>query len=557
MAIKINQSANDKKMAEIKADEARHLERLAQKLEEMSNEMNAKSNQVQDKSRVSKLLDAKKTDQFNINLLAELAAKIQNSGINLSARLAEKGKAALVDNMKDLMPKGKMEKFEDLYDVARWNIKASKNQELVKQEKEAKETRQFNKETSEQITKYADTYAQLIVGGTVEFEKRKLEDLKEGLKKKGVSEDKILQVNRKVKGAVRKELMREIKEAFFKKIISPNKTLEWVMNSKNLNDVIVSAKNNKELGGMDFGGVNGGLQGTINRAAEETREDLKGIIPELLQVKMIERQVSKKETGRDVKDLIILAHKMGINLIDVLLNVKAQYHDLGLAPVNIPLNPNSSMGEFSEKKQDTGYEFTIQDEKELMINQLRALYMQRAINGDFLTKMRTSFKMRKLKNGLIKLGVVFGDLNSDLEKVREEGVALGRLRLLEMLDETNRERATLYKLAGPAHELVEKKTKGILRNLARLGLDMDKRDLDAMRDKANKEIFGVAASELRSINAVLENKSHPAYEKRQRLLGKLICRLNEESNLPMPNDLGIEEVALRDNDNLNNISEAA
>ena len=183
--------------------------------------------------------------------------------------------------------------------------------------------------------------------------------------------------------------------------------------------------------------------------------------------------------------------------------------------------------------------------------------MQRAVTGNFLTVLRTSFKMRKLKNGLIKLGVVPESLNSALEKVEEEGRAIARLKLLKMLKEALRERATLYKLAGPAFKLIEKRIKGILRNLKRLGLDMDGRDLAIFRDKANEEILEVATSELRAINAVLENGPQPAYEKRQRLLGKLLCRLNEESNLEIPNDLGIDEIILRDNSNLDIISEAA
>lgn len=557
MSINVGQTTNkDKIDAVMKQDEAQHFARMAQKLEELSSQLNTKSEMIQDKSRVGKLIESKKMDQFNIHLLAELAAKVQNSGINLSAKLSEAGKAALAENMKDIVPKGKVEKFVDLYDVARWNIHASENQKLVKQEREARDIRSSHKETVELMNKYADTYAQLIVGGTVEF-KKKLDELEDNLKKKEVSEEKLHAIRGKIRRVARKELMGEIKEAFLKKILSPQKTLQWVMNSRNLKDVLNFAQNNKQLGGVDFGGFNGGLQGTLDTAASDVRYELRGVLSELLENKLIERQVGKKETKDDVKDLLTLAHKLGINLVHVLLNIRAKYHDLGLAPVNIPLSSNSPGGGFREKKEDTGYEFSISDEKELFVNQLRALYMQRAISGDFLTELRTSFKMRKLKNGLIKLGVVLEDLNSELEKINEEGIAIARFKLLEMLEEALRERATLYKLAGPAFKLIEKRIKGILRNLKRLGLDMDGRDFTVMRDKANEEISEVAQSELRVINAVLENGSNPAYEKRQRLLGKLLCRINEESNVEIPGDLGIDEIILRDDSNLGIISEAA
>jgi len=153
--------------------------------------------------------------------------------------------------------------------------------------------------------------------------------------------------------------------------------------------------------------------------------------------------------------------------------------------------------------------------------------MQRAIRGDLRTRIETAFKIRKLKNGLIKLGVSF----ADFEKLEQEGAALGRVKLLDMLKEAFYERATLYELAGPAFTLIEKKIKGLLKNLERLGMELSKTELDSLRDQANYAMFEVARFELENTIILYEREPAPYYEKKIKLTIKLLKRLKEESGM--------------------------
>jgi len=143
------------------------------------------------------------------------------------------------------------------------------------------------------------------------------------------------------------------------------------------------------------------------------------------------------------------------------------------------------------------------------------------------TVLSTYFKVTKLKNGLIKLGVS-SDEFKDIEK---EGIAAARLRLVDMLSSALEERGTLYELAGPAFKLVEQKIKGILSNLKRLGWEIDETEFNSLRDSANIKVFDAAKDEFLSLEYRVKGAQNPNLEKRLSLILKLMKRLKVESHL--------------------------
>ena len=161
------------------------------------------------------------------------------------------------------------------------------------------------------------------------------------------------------------------------------------------------------------------------------------------------------------------------------------------------------------------------------ISRLRALYMHRALTGDWSTMLETYFKMRKLKNGLIKLGVS----SNEFAGIEKEGQAAARQRLVEMLTSTLEERATLYELAGPAFKLIEQKIKGIMNNLERLDGKLDELEFNSLRDTADLKVFDAARNEFLTLQDMLKGSADPAIGKRYKLVLKLMKRLKEESGL--------------------------
>jgi hypothetical protein len=168
----------------------------------------------------------------------------------------------------------------------------------------------------------------------------------------------------------------------------------------------------------------------------------------------------------------------------------------------------------------------VDEEKEVLMDKLRALYLRRAMYGDMRTVLETQFKMVKLKNGLIKLGV------ANYDQVEKEGKTLAAVKLLDMLREAFEERATYSKLAGPAWQMTERKIKTVLRSLEKLGFALSNFELNQMRDKANYKMSQEAEHELSLINVALATQGEISYlTGKKKMTQEILDRLAEETGL--------------------------
>jgi len=108
---------------------------------------------------------------------------------------------------------------------------------------------------------------------------------------------------------------------------------------------------------------------------------------------------------------------------------------------------------------------------------------------------------------MIKLGIYSEDVN---DRVKKESVLIAGTKIMEMLHETYLERATLYRLKGPAFKLVEMKLAGLQKNAQKLGMDVSAYDLQQMQDRANHMVFEVSTRELKLTMVSLAIKKTPA-----------------------------------------------
>jgi hypothetical protein len=286
------------------------------------------------------------------------------------------------------------------------------------------------------------------------------------------------------------------------------------------------------------------LQGVNDKAAAEATRELKDFLKEEAEAKLVQLHLGTAKNPQkdktELADALKLAIKLGLDMQQFALGWQKKRNDLGLTLFNPPPPPSllaaggQSSFNSASQEQKSGYEPSPEDQAEILFNRMRAIYMVRAMRGDILTAIETAFKMRKLKNGLIKLGYSIGDQEKLRDQLKQEGEALARMRFLEMLQEAYCERATLYELAGPAHTLIERKIKGILSNLERLGAKLGKIELEAIRDKTNPEMFDISLEELQTTTMALKARPNPGLEKKQLLLVKLLTRLKEESKLGAP-----------------------
>lgn len=487
-----------------------------------------------DKSTIEKMLSSKKEqDGASRELITNLATKLIGSGINLAESVSGKINNNAKDEY-DLMFKSEGEKNEDVSTLTRQQTAVGKasNKKGDQEGKDGQQNQQQagSENKGETIKEYRNLYSQFLLSGGNELKKR-IEKMEIKLQQEGLSGKDLLSLQNSISKSIRSEVASQMKELWLKRALSDEKSLDFKANTRAINDLFGEAFKNEKLGGWDFGGYLDNLQNVMNEKAREASQDIREFVKNEMEQKLTQSTLFKDVPDKEIANLLEIGQKVGFNPMNFLGQWQVQANDIGLIPVPQQANVQSGMsadaGSNHEKKQNTGYEFSQDDEKDLMINQLRALCMKRAVRGDIRTLVETSFKIRKLKNGLIKMGINFGDI----DQIEKEGLAIGRIKLIEMLKEAFYERSTLYDLSGPAFELIERKIKTVLKNLEKIGVSVSKRDLDSLRDEANKNMFDVVRSELEHDEALFGSNQNPRLEKKIKLMIKLLKRIKEESNI--------------------------
>ncbi len=467
------------------------------------------------------LAESNTADNVLKGLLSDLAKKVLSVGVNITESLNNKVERQSKDEY-DLMFDGNRESTDDSVKLSN-KYKVTKKQQLKNNNQNSPKSEAQKKAGS--LKEYSAAYSQYLVNGGKNKQKSiALKKLQNQMIKLGYSVKDIQSVNKNILASIRSEIAAQIKEKYLGRLLSQEKSIDWAANHKGLNDVLDFAFVNHKTGGWNFGGKT--LQGAFDEVAADARSEVKDFVQEEIQSKMVKMRLFKNVSDKELKNLLKLGSKVGFDSDQFLNDWNIKMIDLGLVPIDTKtgeMNPSSSD---QGRKDHREFEFDIDDQKEGLINQIRAIYMQRAIGG-LKAKVRTFLKMRKSKNGLIRLGVKLGDI--DFDRIEKEGVIVARQKLVEVLQEAFDERATMYDLRGTAYNLIKKKIKSTKSNLLRLGVRLNKSEINQMIEKANGRIFGVARLELAETEAMLKATHNPNYEKKQAMLVQLLKRIQEES----------------------------
>jgi hypothetical protein len=276
----------------------------------------------------------------------------------------------------------------------------------------------------------------------------------------------------------------------------------------------------------------GEVRDLLGRAKQMAADELKGFLAEELENKLIKATYTQSNDYSEIFKLLKAGDKVGFDYRDWIENVWPDKKlDHGLFLMDVPhsatgMNVNTNTDNPTSQGQKHGYEYEKDDEKEVLLNRLRALYMQGALKQGFFSNLETIFKVRKLKNGLFRLGIMTPELD---EQVKHEAEVLAKMKTMEMLREGLLERATLYDLSGPAYDLIERKIKGLLKNAERLGMPISAEEFNKMKDKANHEVYAISKKELDEVRAQLRQNSSQKLAKKEKLLIRLLIRLRDES----------------------------
>lgn len=523
---------------------ARELQKIQDLQKLQDNKADAKAYEaVQDDA---KRLESLRHDEkgYAAKLLKDPGIKVLN---NLATDLAKLGLVDFTQQMTGESAKNKinremertLEKLavrEDRSDIRNLTKEAvkrgDKKHEQQKEESQKKESTKKlvdSAEVKEAIQDYSGAYAQFAVTASPEA-KEKLEDAQERLRKKGFSERDVICLDRAVKRSFNTEFVSEIQDSFIQHMMSRKNTFDFVVTHRRLNEsykqaadagVVSEVSENKDAARED-----------IKRIMERGNEEIKDFVRDAVESKLMERHISGMDNRAEVKKLVELGHKAGFNFVHFLKTWEQKKFNLGLFIMEVNNDAAVQRGGLAIGEVSTGgvgekngQEMTPEEETELLINRLRAELMKQALTGDPLTAFSFVPKIRKLKNGLIKLG-----LETDVfSRIEKEAKALARVRTLENLRESFIEHSTYYDLSGPAYGLLKNKIKGVVSNLERLDMKLTREELDEVRDEANRQMHDHTIIELKSALAVLQNGENTAVEKKMPLMVKLIKRLREES----------------------------
>jgi hypothetical protein len=507
---------------------------------------------------LTQLLD-KTAQERSTNIVANMVASFSRSSLGKLFDDAPKTKDKHF-NVQDYIRESD-ESREDSVSITRRNNVRSLNKEMElrrgDREHAEKVQYQFDSETRELMEHYTRLYGQIISSRSAAAA-QELDKLEKKLKTdKGFNNTQLLELKLSVKQSLRGAVVGQIKDAFMKKMVSMDMVVELGTAERGLNDLLAEIQENTGLGGVDFGGFNTDLQGTVDRAAQETAGEVRLALKDMLDQKMTERLVSEsadpKEARKDLQALLELGKKVGFNATEYMKGWYKSKEDNGLfvfeRPQTDAVNIHANLQQQSQNQNqssggdaETAVEAPAEETEDYLVNRLRALYIRSALKGDWRTSMDTSLKIIKTKNKMIKLGIFSNDIN---DKVREESRLIAGMKIMEMLKEVFLERATLYRLAGPAYQLVDAKTIGLMRNAKKLGMELTEYEFTLLRDRANESVYEVSKRELKLTNVALAVKDSPMLRDKKKKLIQLMERLQKESNIQDDSALAENELTDR------------
>lgn len=166
------------------------------------------------------------------------------------------------------------------------------------------------------------------------------------------------------------------------------------------------------------------------------------------------------------------------------------------------------------------------NQQELFEDKLRHLFLQQLLQNNIKELITLRFEIRKMKNGLIKLGVFSDEKETQLQR---EASLLAQIQFKEKIEDGFREQATLETLSGPAYRLIKSNRSFYLKRMRQCDIHLTKKDLDVMRDNQNFEMGLYINDQVKQLKLKQEVKLSRFTEKKIQSFNCVLDRLKEET----------------------------
>jgi len=357
--------------------------------------------------------------------------------------------------------------------------------------------------------------------------KQDTDRLRQSLQSMGVSTKKILTMESQAQKMVATDLKRMMRQSLLK--------VGFTYDSKKLSaELLSNYQNYKELVATS---EKLGIFGAGTKDETAFRDEIKSEVKDFIRMELDRTVIETKLKSNDVKELVKAFDKLnnvaGFANFDpgsYMRFFNKKVNDLGLVPF---VNPNPPAGQMDTETSGGGkggQQSKNEDQNPAPVsleNQLKALHIKKYLVSGPIDVIRHALKIRQVEKSLKEQGKA-----EVVERIQKETPSTAKLKLSFMLRETFEERATLFELKGPKHNLVTKKLKSILKGFKQLGEEIPRTALKDIMDQSNKAIFSIVKEDYLKLKVHYEiNPKNTALKQRHDSMVKLLARLRDESGI--------------------------
>lgn len=382
------------------------------------------------------------------------------------------------------------------------------------------------------LKEYAQTYAQYALSQNPKH-KKKMEQLKQRLSRQGLNPSQLIKTEENVASMVKQNMVYELKRNLLKHFFSQSdeSRLQRIRATASYNQFALSMEKLQKRGLMKKG-----LHQVMDQVSSELKSEIKDYILAEVGDQVVSKALSGKSDADFASDLSKLmrvgaAANAWVSKDELEAKVRKTVDDMGLDAFVPPLGTETISHQEGGSQQDQPQKDQVElylRQEELFEDKLRNLYMTKALGGSLKTNIQLIFKMRKLRNGLVKLGVYTEEKEKQLKK---EGAMQAYIKMIGDLEDAAREQATLDALSGPVYGLIKKKKAILLKRIRKIGFRMTLDDLKKIQKEANHQMYQVIKEQVYQLNMHLEIRPSVYFSRQVKRMNGILERLREETDI--------------------------
>ena len=263
------------------------------------------------------------------------------------------------------------------------------------------------------------------------------------------------------------------------------------------------------------------ITGMLDKIKHQARQDLSHFLFEESVNQFTKQSLGQISLQKFTEELVKLqkaAQSAGVEVSEKELTDKIcnAIDHLGLTEFSPP-NQNSQQQQKQPEK--------ILSQEEMLDDKLRYLYMMKALHPSLRQKIDLHFKMKKCKNGMIKLGIFTEEKEDSLKK---QGEFLAAKQFREELEFVFREEATLENLNGSEYGVIRKKKAFFLTQLRKVNHGLSHQEIERIKESMYQEMYALMKEEIMQLEQMAEIHKHVSISRKLKHYKAVVERITSD-----------------------------